>query len=122
LAAWCCTLSRVTAGDLLASLLPATQAVVAERHQSVGQNGEGLVALPAESAPNPDALAAVVVRVPQAPSVADDRVVPTDRTPARQAIQRNYPGSLLSFSSGSAIKRIRTGVKARSADRPRPKF
>jgi hypothetical protein len=75
--------------------------------------------MPADPASNPDAPVAVVVRVPQAPSVADDRLlVPTDGTPTRQAIQRNYPGSLLSFSSASAIKRIRTGVKARSADRP----
>jgi hypothetical protein len=79
-------LSRVTTGDLLASLLPATQAVVAERHQPVWQDREGPVAGSAEPASNPDALVALVVRVPQAPSVADDRVVLTDGTPARQAI------------------------------------
>jgi hypothetical protein len=30
----------------------------------------------------------------------------------RQAVERNYPGSRLSFPSGSAIKRIKAGVKA----------
>ena len=59
---------------------------MAERHQPVWQDREGLVAGPAESASNPDALVAVVVRVSQAPSVADDRVVPTDGAPTRQAI------------------------------------
>ena len=59
---------------------------MAERHQAVRQDRERLVAGSAESAPKPDALAAVVVRVPQAPSVADDRVVPADGAPTRQAI------------------------------------
>jgi hypothetical protein len=45
--------------------------------------------------------------------VADDRVLSAKRTLPRQEIQRNHPGSLLSFPSGSAIKRITAGVKAR---------
>ena len=49
----------------------------------------------------------------QSPAVADDRVVPADGTSPRQEIQRNHPGSMLSFASGSAIKRITAGVKAR---------
>ena len=36
--------------------------------------------------------------------MADDRGVPTDRTPTRPGIQRNYRRSLLSFSPGSALK------------------
>jgi hypothetical protein len=50
-------------------------------------------------------------------SVADDRALAADRTSPRQEIQRDYPGSMLSFVSGSAIKIITTGVKA-AADRP----
>jgi hypothetical protein len=40
-------------------------------------------------------------------------VVPTNRTTPRQEIQWHHPGSMLSFASGSAIKRITAGVKAR---------
>jgi hypothetical protein len=54
----------------------------------------------------------VVVRLAKSPSVANDRGVSAKRTSPWQAIQRNYPGSLLSFVSGSAIKRITAGVKA----------
>ena len=54
-----------------------------------------------------------VVALTQAPSVADDRIVTANGTSPRQAIQRNYPGSMLSFASSSAIKRITAGVKAR---------
>jgi hypothetical protein len=57
--------------------------------------------------------APVIVGLAESPSVADDRVVLANRTSPRQAIQRNYPGSMLSFVSGSAIKRITAGVKAR---------
>jgi hypothetical protein len=54
----------------------------------------------------------VVVRLTKSPSVADDRGVSAKRTSPRQAIQRNYPGSLLSFGSGSAIKRTTAGLQA----------
>jgi hypothetical protein len=57
--------------------------------------------------------APVIVSLAASPSVPDDRVVLANRTSPRQAIQRNYPGSMLSFVSGSAIKRITAGVKAR---------
>jgi hypothetical protein len=49
----------------------------------------------------------------ESPSVADDRVVVADRASSRQKSQRDHPGSVLSFVSGSAIKRITAGVKAR---------
>jgi len=45
--------------------------------------------------------------------MADDRVVPTSRTLPRKEVQWDHPGSTLSFSSGSAIKRITAVVKAR---------
>jgi hypothetical protein len=53
----------------------------------------------------------IVMRLPLTPTVADDRGVLTCRTPARQKLERDHPGSLLSFVSGSAIKRITAGVK-----------
>ena len=55
----------------------------------------------------------VIMALTEAPSVADDRVVTANRTSPRQALQRDPPGSMLSFTSGSAIKRITAGVKAR---------
>jgi hypothetical protein len=45
--------------------------------------------------------------------MADDRVVLANRASPRQKFQRDYPGSALSFASGSAMKRITAGVKAR---------
>jgi hypothetical protein len=56
---------------------------------------------------------AVIVALTESPSMTDDRVVPADWTPSRQEIQRDHPGTMLSFVSGSAIKRITAGVKAR---------
>jgi hypothetical protein len=70
-----------------------------------------------DSATNPNALVPVVVGLTSAPSVTNDRVVVTNWTTPRQALQRNHPGSMLSSASGSAIKRITAGVKA-AADRP----
>src|ERR1019366_1647340 len=40
-------------------------------------------------------------------------VVRTNRTSPREEDQRDHPGSMLSFASGSAIKRITAGMKAR---------
>ena len=55
----------------------------------------------------------VIMALTEAPSVADDRVVTANGTSPRQELQRDHPGSMLSFTSGSAIKRITAGVKAR---------
>ena len=104
---WCGLLSRVAGSDLLAGLLSATQAIVPKRNQPVGQDCEGLVALPAKSAANPQAYMPVIVCLPEPLAMTDDRGSLTNWTPARQAIQRNYPGSMLSSASGSAITRIR---------------
>jgi hypothetical protein len=80
---------------------------VPKRNQPVGQDREGVVALPTESTSNPHLCMSVVMRLPQSPAMPDDRGSLTNRTPPRQAIQWNYPGSLLSSASGSAITRIR---------------
>jgi hypothetical protein len=55
------------------------------------------------SAPHPDAFALVIVDLTESPSVADDGGVSASWTSPRQAVQRNYPGSMLSFVSVSAI-------------------
>ena len=55
----------------------------------------------------------IIVALTESLSVADDRVVAADGTSPRQKVQRDHPGSMLSFASGSAIKRITAGVKAR---------
>jgi len=51
--------------------------------------------------------------LPEAPPMADDRFVAAQWAQPRQQLQRNYPGSMLSWVSGSAIKTITAGVKAR---------
>ena len=81
--------------------------------QPVRQDGKRLPARSATPATHPDAFVLVVVRLPESPSMADDRVVVAERAEPGQQMQRNYPGSMLSLVSGSAIKRITAGVKAR---------
>ena len=83
------------------------------RRQVVGQNREGLLARSADSTPHPDGSPPIIVALAESLSVADDRVVAADGTSPRQKVQRDHPGSMLSFASGSAIKRIKAGVKAR---------
>ena len=109
----CGLLSSITGGDPLAGLLPAVQAVVPGWRQPIGQDREGLPARLTDSAPHPDAFVLVIVALTESPSVADDRVVAANGTSPRQEVQRDHPGSMLSFASGSAIKRITAGVKAR---------
>jgi hypothetical protein len=43
----------------------------------------------------------VIVALASARSMANDRVVVTNWTTPRQALQRNHPGSMLSSASGS---------------------
>jgi hypothetical protein len=66
-----------------------------------------------DSAPHPNEFVPVIVGLAEPPSMADDRVVVANRTAPWQEVQRDYPGSMLSFASGSAIKIITAGVKAR---------
>jgi len=83
------------------------------RRQLIRQDREGLAARLTDSAPHPQAGAPVIVALTKSPSVADDGVVLAHRTAPRQKFQRDYPGSALSFASGSAMKRITAGLKAR---------
>jgi hypothetical protein len=86
--------------------------VVPGRRQLIRQDREGLAARLTKSAPHPQARAPVIVTLTKSPAVADDRIVMANRTAPRQKFQGDYPGSALSFASGSAIKRITAGVKA----------
>jgi hypothetical protein len=110
-------LNGIAGGDAFASLLSAMQAKRGRRRQPIGQNRKGLPAGMTDSAPYPNALVPVIVGIAKPLPMADDRAVEANRTSPRQEIQRNYPGSMLSFASGSAIKIITAGVKA-AADRP----
>jgi hypothetical protein len=108
-----CLLNRITCGDVLTGLLPATQAERRRRHEPIGQDREGLSAWITNPASHPNTFVPVIVGLAGSPSVADDRVAPANRTLPRQEVQGDHPGSMLSFSSGSAIKRITAGVKVR---------
>ena len=114
---WCCLLGTITAGNSVTGVLSAAQAVVPGGRQPVRQDREGLSARHADAASHPDALTLIVVALAEPPSVADDGVVTAHGALPRQAVQRDHPGSILSWASGSAIKRITAGVKA-AADRP----
>jgi len=83
------------------------------RRQPVRQDSKRLPARSTNPTTDPDAFVLVIVRLPESPPVADDRFVSAQRAQPRQQMQRNYPGSMLSLVSGSAIKRITAGVKAR---------
>ncbi len=106
-------LNGITCGDALTGLLPAMQAERRRRSEPIGQDSESLVARMTDSASHPDVFVAFIVGLAEPLSMADDRVVVANRTSPRQEVQRDHPGSMLSFASGSAIKIIKAGVKAR---------
>ena len=110
---WRCLLGRITHGDPLAGLLSAPQAVVPRRCQPIGQDREGLPARQTDSAPHPDVIVPIIVALTESPAVPNDCVVTANRTSPRQEVQRDHPGSALSFASVSAIKIITAGVEAR---------
>src|SRR4051812_19770871 len=101
-------------------LLSAMQAVVRVRRRPGGQNGESLPARPAPSTTNPDPIMLLIVRLLAPSAVTDNRLTAAYRTTSRQPMQRKrgHPGSVLFSPSGSAIKRIKVGVKARPHQRP----
>jgi hypothetical protein len=121
---------RVTFRDRIARLSAALVAVVTRRRRPYRKNGEGLLARRAPAAPHPDPVVLVIVSLLAASSMPNDGVALTERTVPRQLCQTDpgYPGSALSSTTGSAIKRITAGVKAcrwsyrqvRAGDRPSP--
>jgi hypothetical protein len=110
---WRGVFDRIASADAFARLLATMQRELRSWCEPVGQHGECLMAKAADAPPHPNAVVQLVVSLPQPTAVTDDRVATTKRTSSRQTLQRNYPGSTLSFVSGSAIKRITAGVKAR---------
>jgi hypothetical protein len=86
---------------------------MSDRRQPIGQDRESFLAWSANPATHADLFVPIIVSLTESPSVADDRVVSANRTLPRQTFQWNYPGSMLSFGSSSAIKRITAGAKAR---------
>src|SRR5512139_2207220 len=115
-----CLLDRITGGNPFVGLLATVQGVMPGGCKPMRQDREGLPARLTDSASHPAALALVIVALTESPPMTDDRILPTNWTSPRQAVQRNHPGSRLSFVSGSAINRITAGVKARR-DRSLPK-
>jgi hypothetical protein len=99
--------------DPLTGLLSAMEGVVPGRRQPIRQDREGLRARLTDSATHPNAFSPVIMSLTKPSSMTNDRAVPANRTSPRQQVQRDHPGSTLSFVSGSAIKRITAGVKAR---------
>ena len=114
-------LQRIAGTDPLTRVLATAQRVVRRRSQPVGQDCESLPARSTHSASYPNSFALIIVGGPKPPSVSDDRVPSAKRALPRQAVEWNYPGSRLSFPSGSAIKRIKAGVKALFAELVLPK-
>jgi hypothetical protein len=111
-----CSLQRISGTDPFTRLLATAQRVMRRRSQPVGQDCESLSARSTQSTSHPDPFAPLIMGCTKSPSVPNDGVTATKRALPRQAFQRNYPGSRLSFPSGSAIKRIKAGVKASLAD------
>src|SRR5712691_2362049 len=70
-----------------------------------------------DSAPHPNALAPVIVGLAGSSSMANDGVVSANRTSPREEVQWDHPGSMLSFTSGSAIKRITWAANSRATSR-----
>jgi hypothetical protein len=95
-----CLLHGITCGDALTGLLSALQAERSGRREPIGQDREGLPAGMTDPAPPPSVFVLVMIVW-----------VVANRTSPWQEVQRNYPGSMVSFASGSAIKRITAGVK-----------
>jgi hypothetical protein len=106
-------LHGIPSGDALTGLLSTTQSENCSRRQPIGQDGEGFPARMTHSASHPNVFVPVIVGLAESLSMADDGVALANRASPWQEIQRDHPGSMLSFSSGSAIKRITAGVKAR---------
>ena len=109
-----CLLGSIAGGDPLTGLLSAVQGCKCA--DGASQSGKIVkVFRHGRQIPRRTQMrfALIVVALAESPSVADDRVVAADGTSPRQQVQWDHPGSMLSFASGSAIKRITAGVKAR---------
>jgi hypothetical protein len=115
-------LDRIAGGNLLASLPSTMQTVMCRRRQPVGQNREGLLARPTDSAPHPEGSALIIVALTESLSVADDRVVAADRTSPRQKDQRDHPGVDVVIRLWQCDKKNQAGMKARPLTVPCQSF
>ena len=109
-------LNGFASGNPLTRFLSTAQSVLPRRCKPLGQDRKGLPARLTDSTSHPDRFTLIVVALAESPSVTDEGVLAADGTLPRQEGQRDHPGSMLSFGSGSAIKIITAGVKA-AADR-----
>jgi hypothetical protein len=109
----CCLLGNVTGAHSVACLQATPQGEMRERNQPFRQDGEGLPAWMTDPTADPNAVMLVIVRLPQSPSVTNDRLITAKWAQPREQMKRNHPGSMLSGVSANAIKRITAGVKAR---------
>jgi hypothetical protein len=112
LAVRCGLVGRVAGGEALTGQLAATQCERCGGYQPPRQNSKGLSARATNSTAHPNLSMPVVVGETKSPSVTHNGVIPAQRAAPWQEVQRDYPGSMLSFVSGSEIKRITAGVKA----------
>src|SRR6516164_5952986 len=107
--------STAVDGSRFPGLFPAAKAVLAVGRRPMGQDGEGQSTGPAHAATDPNPVVAFVVGLFLPPAMTGDGVLAAPRAASWQERQRKgrHPGSYLSSDSGSAIKRITAGVKAR---------
>jgi hypothetical protein len=108
---WHGAFRRLSGSNPLTGPLSTTQREGCRRHEPLWQEREGFMTGSADSTPHPNAVAQVIVSLPESSPVADDRFLTANRASPRQTVQRDYPGSRLSFASDGAIKRITAGVK-----------
>ncbi len=83
---------------ILDSLGLTMQAERRRRSEPIGQDSESLIARMTDSASHPNMFVLAIVGLTEPPSMADDRMVVANRTPPRQEVQRDHPGSMLSFA------------------------
>jgi hypothetical protein len=74
-----CLFANMTGADSVACLLTTPKREMPERNEPFRQDGEGLAAWTADPAADPNALVSVIVRLPESPSVADDRAITAKR-------------------------------------------
>ena len=106
--------SAATMATRFPSLSPAIQTVMSVRRRPSRKDGEGFATRAAETAPYPDPVVVFVVGLLAPLAVADDGMVPQrgQRRGNRANGNACTSNADLSRGSGSAIKRIKAGVKA----------
>lgn len=112
-------LNGFAGGNPLTRLLSTAQSI-APTVRATGQDRRSLPPRLTDSSSHADRFALIVMALAESPSVTDDCVIAAEGTLPWQEDQRGNLGSMLSFDSGSAIKRIAAGVKAAADRSPSP--